>query len=372
LSVDLPLNRTERSAKKETYTMAATKRPSVFERSVEITSGGPTVPSAPAANIKIILTADTAGGLITVKNEHGETIRIDGIEGGCHVGGSGVNGMITLQNSAGHDTIQLTAESASLVLGNHGSNGDLNLIDANAIGGIHLYADGGNIILADRAGAASIILAAEGSSLTIGSQGSPGKFGLFDAAGREVIFLQADGSNVFIGNQENSGNLRLVDVGGRETIHLQGDGGNIRVAGDITLTGADCAEEFCVAGNTRIEPGTVVALNEDGCLRECRDAYDRSVAGVVSGAGEYKPAIRMGTFDSGPHRLPVALVGKVYCKADASFEPIKFGDLLTSSTTPGFAMKASDRTRAFGSVIGKALRSLEFGRGLIPVLVSLQ
>jgi len=46
--------------------------------------------------------------------------------------------------------------------------------------------------------------------------------------------------------------------------------------------------------------------------------------------------------------------------------------LLTTSDIPGFAMKASDPGRAFGSVLGKALQPLPAGRGLIPVLIALQ
>jgi hypothetical protein len=71
-------------------------------------------------------------------------------------------------------------------------------------------------------------------------------------------------------------------------------------------------------------------------------------------------------------RVPIALIGKVYCKVDAQYAPIEVGDLLTTSPTPGHAMKAEDPLQAFGSVIGKALRSLANGQGLLPVLVALQ
>jgi hypothetical protein len=65
------------------------------------------------------------------------------------------------------------------------------------------------------------------------------------------------------------------------------------------------------------------------------------------------------------NRLPVALVGKVYCKADAQYAAIEVGNLLTTSQTPGRAMKAIEPAKAFGAVIGKALRPLEGGQGLI-------
>ena len=46
--------------------------------------------------------------------------------------------------------------------------------------------------------------------------------------------------------------------------------------------------------------------------------------------------------------------------------------MLTTSDTPGHAMKCEDRSRAFGSVIGKAMTDLKEGRGMVLVLVNLQ
>jgi hypothetical protein len=70
-------------------------------------------------------------------------------------------------------------------------------------------------------------------------------------------------------------------------------------------------------------------------------------------------------------RRPIALIGKVYCKVDASFGAIAAGDLLTTSPTPGHAMKSADSAKSFGTTLGKALRSWADGKGLIPVLVAL-
>lgn len=65
-------------------------------------------------------------------------------------------------------------------------------------------------------------------------------------------------------------------------------------------------------------------------------------------------------------------VSKVYCKVDADYAPAEIGDLLTTSATPGHAMKATDPFKAFGTVIGKAMHPLKEGKGLIPILVALQ
>jgi hypothetical protein len=151
-------------------------------------------------------------------------------------------------------------------------------------------------------------------------------------------------------------------------------GGDINLTGDLKLapTATDCAEEFDTADALAIEPGTVVVIDDEGALRESREAYDRKVAGVVSGAGECRPAIVLGKRRSNNPRAEVALVGKVYCKVDAQYAPIQVGDLLTTSATSGHAMRAQDPFRAFGAVIGKALRPLQGGQGLIPILIALQ
>lgn len=141
---------------------------------------------------------------------------------------------------------------------------------------------------------------------------------------------------------------------------------------DVLLSNADCAEEFDVTIAEDIEPGMVMVLGERGHLEPSQREYDKKVAGVISGAGDYRPAIVLDRQQCPQGRLPVAMVGKVFCKVDASYGPIEIGDLLTTSDTPGHAMKATDPLRAFGAVIGKALRPLSAGQGMVPILVALQ
>ena len=120
------------------------------------------------------------------------------------------------------------------------------------------------------------------------------------------------------------------------------------------------------------EPGTVMVLSNEGGLKQSSGAYDKKVAGVISGAGNYKPGIILDRHQGQKGRKPLAMVGKVFCKVDANYASIEVGDLLTSSDTSGHAMKATDNLKAFGTIIGKALGSLDKGTGLIPILVSLQ
>ena len=166
--------------------------------------------------------------------------------------------------------------------------------------------------------------------------------------------------------------------------HFKGD---VEVTGDIKLLNpqnADCAEDFDVL-EENVEPGTVMVLTEEGSLQSSDQEYDKKVAGIISGAGGCKPALVLNrqnqsqtenqnekNEDRNKQRLPIALMGKVFCKVDARHSPIQTGDLLTTSSTKGYAMKAEDPTKAFGAVIGKALGSIKEDKGMIPVLVTLQ
>jgi hypothetical protein len=148
--------------------------------------------------------------------------------------------------------------------------------------------------------------------------------------------------------------------------------GDVQVTGDIRLTNADCAEDFNIADGDHVEPGTVMVLGDEGALHQSHQPYDKRVAGVISGAGDYKPGIVLDKRQSQHKRQPVALLGKVYCKVDAQYASIEVGDLLTTSATPGHAMKVGEPLQAFGTVIGKALRRFREGQGLIPILIALQ
>jgi hypothetical protein len=147
--------------------------------------------------------------------------------------------------------------------------------------------------------------------------------------------------------------------------------GNINTLGDIKLIGADLAEEFGVCGEIEAEPGCVMVLAGDDQVQVSREAYDRRVAGVVSGAGSYRPGLILDRRANSTRR-PLALTGKVWCRVDADWGRVEIGDLLTTSPTPGHAMRADDPARAFGAVIGKALGNLASGQALMPVLVALQ
>lgn len=161
----------------------------------------------------------------------------------------------------------------------------------------------------------------------------------------------------------------------QDTLHVNGTTRTsvLRITG-----GSDLAERFDVAsaGDLVPEPGMVVAIDpaNPGKLVLASRAYDRTVAGVISGANGVNSGMVMGQEDSvadGAHA--VALTGRVYVRAEALSESIEPGDLLTTSSTAGLAMEALDMARAQGAILGKAMTHLAAGEsGYVLVLVSLQ
>jgi hypothetical protein len=139
--------------------------------------------------------------------------------------------------------------------------------------------------------------------------------------------------------------------------------------------GSDLAEPFEISGaDSEIPQGSVVVIDDQnpGHLKLSAEAYDTRVAGVISGANGVNPGIQMkqqGLLEGGKN---VALTGRVYVLADASNGAIKPGDLLTTSATPGHAMKVSDHAKAQGAILCKAMTSLKEGKGMVLVLVTLQ
>jgi hypothetical protein len=189
-------------------------------------------------------------------------------------------------------------------------------------------------------------------------------------------------SGVFGAN--NNGGNGVAGVGNGTGVYGKGDkfagyfAGNVHVTGtvtvdgDVLLSGADFAEDFDLTLGDPCGPGTVVTIHESGAVGPCTAPYDNRVVGVIAGAESFRPGILMDRRPGAPDRGPVAVMGKVFCKADASYGPIAAGDLLTTSPTTGHAMRVAEPGHAFGAVIGKALECLPSGHGLIPIVVALQ
>jgi hypothetical protein len=249
-----------------------------------------------------------------------------------------------------------------------------NQFDVLATGGINFYPGNSNVSIASPAALA------------------------FGSSARQMISLYNDGTYQYgIGVQTSTLYERAAIGGGfawySGGVHNDGqfnNGGGATLMtldslGDLNVTagasvcaltvrgGCDLAEPFEMSTQA-VAKGSVVVIDDQhaGQLKLSERAYDTRVAGIVSGANGINPGIALhqdGAFQDGQN---VALSGRVYVLADASSGPIVPGDLLTTSDTPGHAMKVTDHARAQGAILGKAMTGLKEGKGMVLVLVTLQ
>lgn len=168
----------------------------------------------------------------------------------------------------------------------------------------------------------------------------------------------------------------LYARGGRNAAVLDGDvtiNGTASVRILDIVGGGDIAETFAINGRSAPDPGTVmvIASGAVGALGVSSRAYDCRVAGVISGGADMECGVSLRHVEARTEGR-LALVGSVYCKAEAMSAPIVAGDLLTTSDIPGHAMAARDAARARGAILGKAMSELDSGTGLVLALVNLQ
>jgi hypothetical protein len=142
--------------------------------------------------------------------------------------------------------------------------------------------------------------------------------------------------------------------------------GNSSVTGAWTLqagatfqaTYADLAEWY--GSDAEYEPGTVLIFGGESEVTLTTLSNDSRVAGVVT----TDPAYIMNVGQEGT-RACIALQGRVPVKVTGT---IRKGDMLTTSSTPGYACKAMNPT--VGTIIGKALEDKDDpGTGTIQVAI---
>jgi hypothetical protein len=345
---------------------------------VRLTAGGNTGGSLTLANTngsaRALLEGENSGGQLTL-------YQADGAVGAVLYGNDAGAGALSLRNTNGSSRVRIYGQSAN-------ASGNLQLLNRNGGIGLDMYGDyGGGGAWSMRNSLGNATMYADGDF------SDHGVFSVRNSAGNETVYLWGrDSANT------SSGQIGLKTSTGVETLTLQaseiaGDGAQMvlrRNDGSVAITldanqggtsrivtqvlqitgGSDLSEQFNVCGGgAAIEPGMVVCINPEkpGELLLSTRAYDRTGAGGVNTGMLMGQA---GTKADGKH--PVALTGRVYCMVDASNGPVRPGDLLTTSTIPGHAMRAADPLLSQGAILGKAMTSLNEGRGLVLVLVTLQ
>jgi hypothetical protein len=160
----------------------------------------------------------------------------------------------------------------------------------------------------------------------IGQQGGVLYFRTEPPGGMFTWFL--GGSHSDVQNDPGPGGFRQMRLDG---------GGNLLVRGSVFPGGADFAE--MLPAEAGLEPGDVLVIGPDGALTLSTERYQDSLAGVYS----TKPGLVGGAPDgeSTAGKVPLAVAGVVPVKVTDEGGPIAAGDALTSSSTPGHAMKAA-------------------------------
>lgn len=187
------------------------------------------------------------------------------------------------------------------------------------------------------------------------------------------IFLENDVLSIGRGG----GNFTKVInvIGGRVGINTTAPQNELHVEGrtrtkTLQITGgSDINEDF--DSKSPLEAGDVVIIDtkNEGQLCRSTNAYDKKVAGVISGANGINSGLSLSQEGILDGEYPLAMLGRVYVKVTG---PVIVGDMLTTSTKPGYAMAVRDYEKARGAVIGKAMMSNEKGDGMVLVLIQSQ
>jgi len=145
--------------------------------------------------------------------------------------------------------------------------------------------------------------------------------------------------------------------------------------GGVQATGAGYSQSVSVTGAaTNYQPGDLLAIDPSGSrsFMLASTPYSTLVAGVYASTPGAVVTVHSLDDTSGAGEVPLAVTGIVPCYASAENGAIQPGDLLVSSSTPGYVMKGTDPTQMLGAVVGKALDPLPAGTGTILILVGLK
>jgi len=268
-----------------------------------------------------------------------------------------------------------TASSGYGVFGSHAGTG-YGVYGTAATGGRGVYGDSGGEgygvygATDDGTGVYGVASPTNTSEICYGVRGVGGNS---DSAYGGYFTVSGSGYGVYGYSTGSYGGYFDTGVSGGAALYVNGTAS----VGVITIRGgADLAEDFEVVNQPdTIEPGMLVMIDPDhvGGVMLASGAYNKCVAGVISGANDLKAGMVLGQFEGQVNGKPVALSGRVWTYVDASAVAVEPGDLLTTADLPGYAMPVVDHSRAHGATIGKAMSRLEKGeKGLVLVLVNLQ
>jgi hypothetical protein len=270
-----------------------------------------------------------------------------GVSGQSTVG-YGVSGMTENANGAGVYAEGAGESSPDLILGGTSGSNDNGLLSSAS------WLDGSDLIFRSN----------DEFYLYLDYNGDEeGQFRIYSGAAGPtwtMVFRVDEAGNMWAAGSKAGYVVDIVRNGGTEPLR----------AGDVvTVIGVEPpldgqAPIMVVRRATAAYDTGVVGVVDQGYVPEKAADVEGAITGFVPLAEE-GAAVEPGDY------LSVVTHGAFRCaRVDADYGTIRPGDLLVSSPTPGHAMKAAEPK--LGTLLGKALGSLESGTGTIPVLVTLQ
>jgi hypothetical protein len=267
--------------------------------------------------------------------------------------------------------------------------------------GLYIQKSGGIGILVDEATGGVLIQNASGNGFQVANAGNSGIY--VQKSGGAGVLIDEAASGVSVQNAAGNG-LQVYNAGdnGLRITKSQNNGVDIEEVGnDFFTAGPQADRKFRVRKNGMVDckmgfsvlsgyaelvmtesgsidgytPGDVLQISDlkDRAVVLAKNPYNWKVAGVyIDKYGILGSNHPMGDIEAG--EIPMVVAGIVPCKVSAEVYPngngpIRRGDILTTSDTPGHAMKATEYKA--GAILGKAFGDLHNGKGIMDVLVNL-
>ncbi len=176
-----------------------------------------------------------------------------------------------------------------------------------------------------------------------------GTFGNLQVDSVNSAFLNASSINLggFTISGTPSGVLAFKNTSNQQIFGLDNTG-NATLSGQLTTGGESLAQDYKTT-DTSLEVGDVLSIDQvlTGNVSKSKNSYDKTILGIYSD----KSGLKLSQASKSEKVVPIAIAGRALVKVNDENGPIHKGDYITSSSTPGVAMKATNA----GEVLGKAL-----------------
>ena len=301
-----------------------------------------------------------------------------------------------LISTAGPGDIKLDTTATGDIELTTTSTGEIQLLTADTTGTITL--DGGTIDI-DSGANLDVTIDAAGTGDIRLSTAATGDIVLTTVTG-DIILTAPSTGLIDLESGTGDNNAIEVDLGTTTTAFAVCHDTAAATINDVELrdctgTGADYAEDYPVSADVELTDvvilGSTPVITTEGDtivqLVKSSTPYDvRAVGVVVNNTSDFSSTGHNIAEEDNP--MPVALVGRVSVKVTNEGGPIQVGDSLTTSSTPGHAMKLvlleytgdetiaelvakiSENERRLNSKIGMALGSFDGEAGQVMMFVT--